>query len=119
MNGGFTISAGGENEGITHDLAWQGDLLDEIEVDAGSLWAKLSLLSRSSLADGSLDEYWEHKKALSPGSVVRVLFTEEVLTVIRRQLNRNAPARLEMEDVFVAVRDAISKEALLEAAIYP
>lgn len=40
---------------------------------------------------------------------------EDVLTVIRRELNRNAPARLDMEDVFNAVRDALSKEALLEA----
>lgn len=104
-----------ENEGITHDLAWQVHLLDEIEADAENLWEKLSLLSRSSVAKGLLDEYWERKKALSPGSVVRVLFCEEVLTVIRRELNRNAPARLEMEDVFNAVRDALSKEALLEA----
>jgi hypothetical protein len=104
-----------ENEGITHDLAWQVNLLDEIEADAENLWEKLSLLSRSSVASGLLDEYWERKKALSPGSVVRVLFYEEVLTVIRRQLNKNAPARLEMEDVFNAVRDALSKEALLEA----
>lgn len=104
-----------ENEGITHDLAWQGNLLEELESDVECLWNKLSLLSRPALAAGLLDEYWERKKALSPGSVVRVLFVEDVLTVIRRELNRNAPARLDMEDVFNAVRDALSKEALLEA----
>lgn len=105
----------GESEGIAHDLAWQANLLDEVEPNAQGLWEKLCLLSRSSVAKGLLDEYWERKKALSPGSVVRVLFYEEVLTVVRRELNRNAPARLEMEDVFNAVRDALSKEALLEA----
>lgn len=104
-----------ENEGITHDLAWQGNLLDELDTDVDGLWGKLSLLSRAALANGSLDEYWEHKKALSPGSVVRVLFDEDVLMAIRRELNRNAPARLELEDVFNAVREALSKEALLEA----
>lgn len=104
-----------ENEGITHDLAWQANLLDEMEANVESLWEKLCLLSRSSVAKGLLDEYWEHKKALSPGSIVRALFCEEVLTRIRQVLNRNAPARLEIEDVFNAVRDALSKEALLEA----
>src|SRR4029079_6859773 len=89
--------------------------LDELETDAEALWCKLSLMSRSALAAGLLDEYWERKKALSPGSVVRVLFFEDVLTVIRRELNRNAPARLDMQDVFNAVREALSKEALLEA----
>jgi len=104
-----------ENEGITHDLAWQANLLDDMEADAEGLWRKLCLLGRSSVERGFLDEYWGQKKALSPGSVVRVLFREEVLTAVRRELNRNAPARLEMEDVFNAVRDALSKEALLEA----
>ena len=105
----------GESEGITHDLAWQANLLDEVEPNAQGLWEKLCLLSRSSVVKGLMEEYWEHKKALSPGSVVQVLFCEEVLTVVRRELNRNAPARLEMEDVFNALRDALSKEALLEA----
>lgn len=104
-----------ENEGIAHDLAWQVNLLDDLEADAKTLWDKMSLLSRCSVAEGSLDEYWERKKVLSPGSIVRALFCESVLTVVRRELNRNAPARLEMDDVFRAVRDALSKEALLEA----
>src|SRR5262245_54894611 len=86
-----------------------------VEADPNQLWNKLKLLERCSVEDGSLDAYWETKKALGPASVVRVLFCEEVLTVIRRELNRNAPARLEMSDVFGAVREALSKESLLEA----
>jgi hypothetical protein len=104
-----------ENEGITHDLAWQANLLDEMDADIEALWEKLSLLARTAVQKGSLDDYWERKKALSPRSVVRVMFCEDVLTVVRRELNRNAPARLEMEDVFIAVRDVLSKEALLDA----
>jgi hypothetical protein len=104
-----------EQEGVNHELAWQANLVDEIDADVESLWAKLCLLTRASVQRGRLDEFWEHKKALSPGAVVRALFSEETLTVIRRELNRNAPARLDLEDVFKAVRDALSKEALLEA----
>jgi hypothetical protein len=62
-----------------------------------------------------LDEFWAHKKVLSANSVVKVLFHEDVLAVIRRELNREAPARLDVEDVFKAVRDVLSKEALAEA----
>jgi len=104
-----------ENEGIAHDLAWQANLLDEMQSDHECLWEKLGLLCRSSVDKGLLDEYWERKKALNPASVVRVVFSEDVLRRIRTELNRNAPARLDMEDVFSAVRDVISKEALLEA----
>lgn len=104
-----------ENEGITHDLAWQANLIEEIETDIAGLWEKLSLLSHCSVEEGLLDEFWEHKKALRPGPVVKALFSETVLTAVRRELNRKAPARLDMEDVFSAVRDVLSKEALLEA----
>ncbi len=103
-----------ENEGIAHDLAWQANLLDEMQSDHECLWEKLGLLSRSSVDKGLLDEFWERKKALSPASVVRVLFSEDVLRRIRTELNKKAPARLDIEDVFNAVRDVISKEALLE-----
>lgn len=104
-----------ENEGITHDLAWEAHLLEEFENDPDRLWNKLSLMCRGNVARGCLEEFWEHKKALSPGSIVKVLFSEDVLAVIRRELNRNAPARLDMEDVFRSVREALSKEALMEA----
>lgn len=105
----------GENEGITHDLAWQSNLLEELEADPEALWDKLSLLSRTSVEKGLLDEFWEHKKALSRGSIVRALFHEIVLRKVRQVLNKNAPARLDLEDVFVAVRESLSKESLLEA----
>ncbi len=104
-----------EHEGIDHDLAWQANLVEELESDPEGLWEKLELLSRASVCKGLLDEYWEHKKSLSPGSVVRALFAEDVLLSVRRELNRKAPARLDLEDVFNAVRETLSKEALLEA----
>lgn len=104
-----------EGEGITHDVAFEANLLDEMAVGPEELWEKLSLLSRDSVAAGELEDYWEEKKALSPASVIRVLFNQDVLTSIRRELNRNAPARLDLDDVMAAVRDLLSKEALMEA----
>ncbi len=104
-----------ENEGITHDLAFEANLLDEIESQPEGLWEKLSILARDAVQKDSLEDFWSHKKALSPASVVRALFTQDSLAVIRRELNRNAPARLDLDDVFSAVRDILSKEALLAA----
>lgn len=104
-----------EAEGIEHDLAFEADVVAELEADAEALWDKLCHLCRSAVAKGLLDEFWERKKSLSPGSVVKALFNEEALLAIRKVLNRNAPARLDIQDVFDAVRDALSKEALAEA----
>jgi|CXWL01.1.fsa_nt_gi hypothetical protein len=104
-----------EGEGITHDVAFEANLVEQVETDPNGLWEKLSLLSRDSVEKDALAEYWQQRKALSPASVIRALFTHDVLMVIRRELNRDAPARLETEDVFNAVRDVLSKSALLEA----
>ena len=104
-----------EGEGIAHDVAFEINLIDELETQIVPLWEKISLLSRDSVVRDALEEYWSQKKALSPASVVKALFMQDVLLVVRRELNRNAPARLELEDVFNAIRDILSKDALLDA----
>ncbi len=62
-----------------------------------------------------LEAFWAQKKVLSAASVVKVLFHEDVLRDVRRLLRKDAEAMLDIEDVFKAVRDVISKEALAEA----
>ena len=104
-----------EGEGIAHDLVFAAHLLDEVESGVEALWSKLEILSRAEVKKGSLDDYWSQKKILSPASLLRVLFHEDVLRVIRRELRKEAEAMLDVEDVFRAVRDIISKEALAEA----
>jgi hypothetical protein len=104
-----------EGEGIAHDVAFEANLVTELDSDPEALWAKLAVLSRAAMKKDDLEQFWSHKKALSPSAVVRVLFHEDVLAVVRRELNRDAPARLDMEDVFKAVRDVLSKEALADA----
>jgi hypothetical protein len=104
-----------ESDGIAHDLAFSANLLEQVEQDAEGLWANLSLLSKTSMKKRELTEFWSRKKILCPASVVKVLLAEPVLAVVRRELNREAPARLDIMDVFNAVRDALSKEALAEA----
>lgn len=104
-----------EGEGIAHEVAFEANLIEEVESDADGLWLRMGLLSRASVKKKELEDYWSERKALSPASVVKVLFHEDVLALVRRELNRVAPARLDMDDVFKAVRDVLSKEALADA----
>lgn len=104
-----------EGEGINHDLAFEVNLLEEIEKDAKALWSRIGLLHRVAVKKGELETYWQHRKALSPTAVVKVLLREDVLKYIRRELRREAGLMPELKDVFAAVRDALSKEALAEA----
>ncbi len=104
-----------EGEGIAHDIAFEVNFLEQIDRNAEDVWAKFELLTRSSMKKDLIEDFWQQKKVLSAASVVRVLFHEEVLRVVRRLLRKDAEAMLDIEDVYTAVRDVISKEALADA----
>jgi len=104
-----------EGEGIAHDLAFEFNLADHMEESSDRIGGYLSLLNKQGLEENALDDFWQQKKTLSPASLVRVMFTESVLNVLRRELNRTSDVRLEMGDIFNAVKDALSKDALMAA----
>ncbi|MCE5278889.1 MAG: type I restriction enzyme HsdR N-terminal domain-containing protein [Planctomycetaceae bacterium] len=103
-----------EGEGIVHDLAFEVNLPD-VDLRPDVVWASLEMLTKDSVSVDVLSNFWNQKKALAPASLVRVLFSEPVLSIIRRELNRNAEARLEMTDVFAGVKEVLSRDALLSA----
>jgi predicted type IV restriction endonuclease len=104
-----------ERDGIAHDLAFTLNLPQDLAGDPVGVWNKLSLLSPSGVKAGALDAFWEKRKLLKPASILRALFTQDVLARVRRELNRVAAVRLEEQDVLNAIRDVVTKDALLEA----
>lgn len=98
--------------GIEHDLAFEVNLTPETDLE--ELWECLGLLARESLAGEALAEFWEQKKALCPDSLVRALFTEEVINAIRRELRRKSEVKLEMSDVASSLRRLMNPEVLTE-----
>lgn len=104
-----------DGEGIKHDLAFSINLIEELESCPEALVEKLSMLEHTELSFGSLEKYWTQKKALSAASVVRAMFCQDILNRIRKELGRHSEARLDIQDVFVAIREVLSREALLEA----
>lgn len=104
-----------EGEGIQHELAFEVNLVDGLDGNSEKTWACLELLTKEALLKDSLAAFWSQKKTLAPASLVHVLFEESVLGVIRRELNRNAEARLDLLDVFDALKEVVSKDALLAA----
>jgi hypothetical protein len=101
-----------DTNGIEHDLAFECSL--GMDIDLEESWKCLSIVSRGSVAGGNLADFWEHKKALSSDSLLRALFTEEVLSTLRRQLKRKASIRVELEDLATALRRLLNPEVLTE-----
>ena len=103
------------DNGIQPDLVFKLDFLEKLETDPDLVWDTLSVLAKCNVEDGSLETYYEQQKLLSPKTIVATLVGEEVLMKIRQELNRKAPARLDLKDVFHAVVQVLDSEAVAAA----
>jgi len=104
-----------EGEGITHDLIFAFNLIEEAEANLDRIWSMLSMITKEGILNDDHETYLSQKKVLSPSSLIKVLVSEPALTVIRRELNRDCEFRLDIEDVFNAIKDILSKDSLMEA----
>jgi predicted type IV restriction endonuclease len=101
--------------GIESDLVFDLDFVGKLEEDTEFVWDTLSILIKNNVKNDSLTTFYAQQKLLSPKMIVNVLLGEEVLMKVRQELNRKAPARLEIKDVFHAVTQVFSQDALAAA----
>ena len=95
-------------EGVEYVRAFSLDLASDSPDRAEEL---LGLLERQAIKKGELDEYWEHRAALSPESIGRAIFTEEALKFIRREIRRREGILIDEEDLANAIHEMLSTEA--------
>jgi hypothetical protein len=101
-----------DNNGIQPDPVFVLNFLEAMEKDPELAWDTLSVLAKSNVQENSLETYYEQQKLLSPKMIVTTLVGEEVLMKIRQELNRKAPARLDIKDVFHAVMHVLDQDAI-------
>lgn len=96
------------DEGIEYVRAFSCDMASDALDRATEL---LGLLDKQAVKKGRLEEYWEHRAALSPESIGRALFTEETLKLIRREVRRREGILIDHEDLAIAIHEMFSTEA--------
>jgi hypothetical protein len=94
-------------EGIEATVAFDADVAQDTDRAA----ELLALLHRQSIAKGGLDEYWQHRSALSAASIGGALFMEPVLMMIRREIRRREGMLIDVEDLGAALHGMLSTEA--------
>jgi predicted type IV restriction endonuclease len=97
------------DEGIEYEKLFSIDLCSEDAIDAHA--DCLALLHRQSVKKGRLDGHWAERAALSPVSVAKILFSEELLRMIRRDIRRREGISIDEEDIATAVHEMMSTEA--------
>lgn len=102
-------------QGIEHELVFELNLPDELEKNPDFVWGILSVLTKRSIKEESLETYYEQQKLLNPKNIVNLLLGEEMLKKLRQLLARKAPARLDLTTVFHAVVQVLNTEAVASA----
>lgn len=94
-------------EGIEYERTFSVDLRKE---NLDKAVASLSVLHRNCIKNGGLDDFWQHQQALSPISIGKAIFYEDVLRNIRKEVRRDAGILIDTEDLAVAIRGMLSQE---------
>jgi hypothetical protein len=71
------------------------------------------LICKEGLQDGSLQSYWEQVKILNPGRIAAIVLSDDVLNMIRRELQRTANYRIDSQTLYALLtRDILRADAL-------
>jgi len=95
-------------EGIEYERVFSVDLSSDPEGRAPDL---LGLLHRKSVRKGEHEDFWQKRAAMSPESIGRALFTEDVLRFIRREIRRLEGLLVDEEDLANAIHRMFTPEA--------
>jgi hypothetical protein len=71
----------------------------------------LALLHRNSVKAGAHEKFWEHQSALSPATIGKAIFTEDVLRHIRKEIHQRQEILIDIEDLAGAIHDLLTTEA--------
>lgn len=96
-------------EGIEYETAFEVALDNEAKFDEACKY--LGLLHKQSVSKGGLDAFWDKATAMCASSIGRVLFSESVLALLRRELRRDTGLLIDQEDLAKSIHDMLSTDA--------
>jgi hypothetical protein len=93
------------------EQVFRASLMDSKQADE-----KISLfflLSKEGMQQNTLDHYWEQIRVLNPGRIATLLLSEDVLNLIRRELQRTANYRVDRQTLYeLLIQHVLRSDAL-------
>lgn len=103
------------DEGIEYEPVFSVDFetmsIDSKPAPFEKLAEVLGLLHHGSIKVGAHEEYWEQHAALSPESIGKAIFTEDVILFIRREIRRREGILIAPEDLVQGIHCLFTPEA--------
>jgi len=81
-------------------FSFQLDDLKQIPLAA----KQLIFLTKHSIIKGELEGYWKRKTALSPESIAKALYSEDVAKLLRHSLKKDTGLSVSVEDILIAMQ---------------
>lgn len=93
---------------ISHHMVFDFDLTDLSTIKEAAL--NIVHLRKQAVVKGELDLYWKRFDALTPASLIKTVYTEDVIKAIRLKVKKNSGINFEQNDVLNAVHELIIRE---------
>lgn len=100
---------------ISKHLVFDYDLTDLTSIKKAA--EDITYLSKKCVQKNELNDYWKRFEALAPTSIVKAIYTEDVIRAIRLRLKKNCGLNFDQDAVADAVQNLIIKGN--ETAIRP
>jgi len=81
------------------------DLMDLTTIKQAA--SEIAYLSKKCVQKGELDDYWKRFDALTPASLVKAIYTEDVVRAIRLRLKKNCGISFDQQDVAEAIQSLL------------
>jgi hypothetical protein len=124
----YAINIGCEWVLLTNGIKWQlyhitfGQPPETILLDSWDLLSndfdvladKFSLIGYKNVKKGGLKALWEKSNVLTPFNVVKILLSEESISLIRRGIKKSTDVNVTPEEIVGAIRHLLNESALSE-----
>lgn len=87
---------------ISYHAVFDHDLLDLSTIKQAA--SDVAYLLKKCVQKGELDTYWKRFDALTPTSLVKAIYTEDVVRAIRLRLKKNCGINFDQQDVAEAIQ---------------
>lgn len=93
---------------IKHVLIFSYDLSDLSTMKQAAEF--MSYLTKRAVVKDELDDLWSRQCALAPDELAKILYSEEVIKLLRREIKRKTKIHFQTEDLQIALHDVVTNK---------